>query len=200
MDLFNIDYVLVKDSSFINCTSNTANAQYRANGGAVSIAYFYRDNTNEAIFPILEILGCTFFNNSVFIADPDQLNQALINSIYSGRGGGLSIIVQGTQANVHLQVQDSSFIDNWAQAYGGGLFILVSGEGTYHTFKVDSCNFLGNFGGVDGFGGGMIFSLLLRNMVSERQVRIEVDECYFENNVASAGAGFAVIEVCWRGD
>ncbi len=146
-------------------------------------------------YPTLDVMECMFINNSVLIVDSDELNQALANFTYSGRGGGLSVIIQGTHSNVHIHVEDSDFLDNSAQAYGGGLYALISGEGTYHVFKVDSCRFIGNFGGVDGFGGGLIYSLLLKNQNSERPVLIELDDCYFERNLASNGAGLAVIEV-----
>ena len=197
LDFLNVSSILLKDSSFTRCVSREPTPQFRANGGAVSVAYYYKTSGSEIVYPILDIQGCTFANNSVFISSPDELNQALINNTYSGRGGGLSLIIQGTLSSIWVGVRDTNFTGNWAEAYGGGFYVLISGGGTSHSISVDGCWFLNNYGGQNGFGGGLIFSLLLRNKNS-RHVKVRINQCYFEDNIASNGAGLSIIEVCGK--
>ena len=181
----------------MNCTSRTANAQFRANGGAVSVAYFYTNYSREVTCPQLDILGCTFENNSAYTVDLDQLNLALINSIISGRGGGLGILPQGNLSNVDIHIKDSMFINNWAEEYGGGIWVIVSGENTYHDFVLEGCVFRGNYGGEEGCGGGMQMAFLLRNVNSPRPVRVNLTGCSFDDNFAGTGGGFSIVEVSY---
>ena len=177
----------------MNCISNTTNVQYRANGGAVSVAYFYTNYSREVTCPQLDILGCTFKNNSAYIVNVAQQN-LVFNSIVSGRGGGLGILPQGNLSIVQISIKDSMFIDNYAEAYGAGVWIAFLGDSTYHDLFLDNCIFTGNFG-VLGLGGGLTVGLLLRNVDNTRPVRILITDCLFKNNSAKSGGGFGIWEV-----
>ena len=190
-----MDDTLIEDSLFKNCINRNPNVQYRANGGAVAIAYYYTNTSRNVTFPRLDIVGCKFEDNYAYTASLDHVNLALVNSIVTGRGGGMGISPQGNLSNVFMRFKSTTFTRNWAEQYGGGIWFLVSGENTYHDFVVDDCVFLGNFGGQEGYGGGIQMAMLLRNVHSPRPIRVVFNNSYFEDNLAGYGGGFSIVEV-----
>jgi len=190
-----VDNTLIENSLFTNCVNRNPNVQYRANGGAVAIAYFYTDISKNVTFPQLDVIGCTFDSNYAYTNSLDHINLALVNSIITGRGGGVGISPQGNMSDVHMRFKSSIFTRNWAEEYGGGIWFLVSGENTYHDFIVDDCVFRGNFGGSEGYGGGIQMAMLLRNVHSPRPIRVILNNSCFEDNLASYGGGFSIVEV-----
>ncbi len=194
LDLFNVHNAVIQDTFFKNCISRDVNAQFRGNGGALSVAYYYTNTSRGLVFPQLEVIGCTFENNYAYRLSLDHISQALVDGVISGRGGGIVLLPQDL-SNAHFLIKDSTFVGNWAQEYGGGIWTRVSGSQTYHDFVLEGCVFRGNYGGSDGYGGGMQMALLLRNVNSPRPIRIVLRECLFENNAADYGGGLSVTEV-----
>ena len=190
-----MDDTLIEDSLFINCINRNPNVQYRANGGAVATAYYYTNTSRNVTFPRLDIIGCTFEDNYAYSASLDHNNLALVSNIITGRGGGVGILPQGSMSNVFVHFKNSTFTRNWAEQTGGGIWFLVSGENTYHDLVVDDCVFVENFGGYEGYGGGIQMAMLLKNVHSPRPVRVVLNNSYFENNSASYGGGFGIVEV-----
>ena len=198
--------ISITSSSFSDCVSSNVSRQFRANAGAVSIAY-YREPEGEEdgvdqILSTVTIQDCTFSSNSAFLveaeaniseSDSSRIDQALNTNFFNGRGGGVAIVPQDPHFNVRARITGNTFQQNHADTFGGGLFLLIEGTETSHRFLVDNCTFLGNEASLN-FGGGIHVALLLRNLVSE-PTRITVTGSTFRDNLAYFGGGFSVVQV-----
>lgn len=188
----------IRDSSFRDCTSNNGSRVYRANSGAVSIAYYREAGAStQTLYPEMWIDGCSFVNNRAFlpdINDTDEINQALNQNFYFGRGGGLSIIVQGYASNLLASISNTTFQQNWAETFGGAVFLLITGSDTSHNVAFENCTFLRNFVRTS-FGGGIQVSFLLRNLPDDPSTVI-FRNSRFEENSAIFGGGISAVQVC----
>lgn len=203
LDLLNVHNLEIQHTLFRDCIFNNTGAQYRAHGGAVSIAYYEEEQPDlNRIYPTLNINNCSFINNSAFLPDrervfeDDQINQALNTNFFEGRGGSLSIVPQDLYANIRGRITNTIFQQNKAQLFGGGVYVLMSGSETSHEFMFMNCTFLQNTV-IRDFGGGIHFALLQRNLASS-PTRITVMGTRFEENSANFGGGLSVVQVQWN--
>ena len=201
LDLFNIGSLEIHQSSFTHCMTDIKKATYRGNSGAVSIAYYTPpdSNTTSAIThkPVVSITGCFFKNNSAFLPQQNsrqQINLALNNNVYFGRGGGLGIFVQELIRNVTTFIQNCTFVENFASSFGGGAYLYISGSRSHHNFSVTDCNFTGNSAAEGSFGGGIQVAMLIRNFQSP-PCNLEFVRCLFDRNVADYGGGLSTVQV-----
>lgn len=198
LDLFNVRNIEIKNSLFEDCTSNNAIESYRAKGGAVSIAYFSDSNqTMGDIAAILTVDGCNFTNNHALPAEnTDGIDQALNQNLYNGRGGGLAVIPQDSHYNVEAWIADSVFQENHAADFGGGVILILTSDETSHQFFFEGCTFLRN--SVGNVGGGLHVAALHRNLRSE-PTTVSINNSRFEENSASYGGGFSLLQVSPQG-
>lgn len=207
--MFNVRDISIESSYFSNCVSSNISRRFRANAGAVSVAY-YKEGVNQ-IDSTVTIRNCVFQNNSAYLvaadsssgsdsggnndgdSDGSRINQALNTNFFNGRGGGVGIVPQDSTYNVRAYVSDCVFKDNFADTFGGGMFFLLDGAETTQKFHVDNCTFLNNQV-VLNFGGGFHVALLHRNLVSG-PARISLTRSKFYGNSANFGGGFCVVQV-----
>ena len=194
LDIFNVNYTLMEDTTFSNCSSAYRNGQYRANGGAVSVAYSDTSAGTSETFPTLDILRCSFDHNSVVIPKLsfNEAVVALVNNTYYGRGGAICIVLQGTRYNVRVQMKNTTFFSNLAEAFGGAVCIIANGNDAVHDLYIQGCNFTGNIAKI---GGGVQTAFLLQNLNNLRPSRLNILDSYFEGNLAQYGGGLNVVEV-----
>lgn len=189
------------NSNFTNCITDVAKAQFRGNSGAVSIAYYTNPSdvnmTTVTRQPVMRITGCTFQNNSAFLPQQNsnqQINLALNNNYFFGRGGGLGIFIQESVKNVTTIVQNCTFVENFASSFGGGAYFYISGNESHHNFSVEDCNFTGNSADEGSFGGGIQVAMLIRNLQSP-PCKLEFVRCLFDFNKADYGGGLSTVQV-----
>ena len=202
LDLFNIGLIEIHQSNFTNCKTEIAKTQYRGNSGAISIAYYSQPGTTLNSNPItsepqVNITGCRFFNNSAFLPpqnSSEQINLALNNNYFFGRGGGLGIFIQESLKHVTTFIQNCTFVKNYAASFGGGAYLYINGNQTQHDFTVEDCNFTKNSGGEGSFGGGIQVPLLIQNQGSP-PCNLEFIRCVFDRNVADYGGGLSTVQV-----
>ena len=198
LDLFNIGLIEVHQSNFTNCMTNIAKTQYRGNAGAVSIAYLSVNTTSPITSePLVHITGCMFWNNSALLPpenSSEQINLALNNNFFFGRGGGLGVFIQESLRNITTLIQNCTFVENYAASFGGGAYLYISGKGSHHNFSVEDCNFTRNSGGEGSFGGGIQVPLLIRNKGSP-PCNLEFIRCVFDSNQADYGGGLSTVQV-----
>ena len=199
MDIFNCQNALVEFSLFLNCTAMQEKEQYRSNSGGLSIAY-HTNNTvyfNQSRQPWVHVIDCVFRQNRVLLPGANtqqQINQALNNHYYFGRGGGFGLFLDEYFINIIADIERCWFDENFAQSFGGGLYLYVDGSSTQHALTVRDCNFTRNQAGDGSFGGGLQVALLIRN--SDRQPsRISVIRCNFTENKASFGGGLSTVQL-----
>lgn len=195
LDFFNVHVIVIQDSLFQDCVSSNGSALFRGNSGAVSIAYHREEgNSTVCLYPNISISGCTFLNNSALLpgTDQDEINQAINQNFYFGRGGGLSITPQGYYSNLQARITNTTFQQNWADAFGGAVFLLITGSETVHDVSFEECTFLKNAGG--NVGGGIQIAFLLRNLPDD-PTRVVFRNSRFEDNYANFGGGISAVQV-----
>lgn len=167
----------------------------------MSIAYYTNpsdvNTTTITHRPVIHIAGCTFWNNSAFLPQQNssqQINLALNNNYFVGRGGGLGIFIQESVKNVTTIVQNCTFVENFASSFGGGAYFYISGAESHHNFSVEDCNFTRNSADKGSFGGGIQVAMLIRNLQSP-PCNLEFVRCLFDLNEADYGGGLSTVQV-----
>lgn len=180
-----------------------AKEQYRSNSGGLAIAYHTNDTAyfNSSRTPWIQVTDCVFKNNEALLPGANsqqQINQALNNHFYFGRGGGLGIFLDEFSIDITVDIQQCWFDDNYAESFGGGLYIYIDGNDTQHKFTVSECNFTNNVAGMGSFGGGLQVALLIRNTHSEPS-QLDFIHCNFIGNAAHFGGGLSTVQVYSQG-
>ena len=193
--------VTITNCHFENSTSSLAKAQFRGNSGGLSIGYHTADPSTTSL-PKLSITESTFVDNSVLLPSQNssqQIDLALNDHYYFGRGGGLGIFIDESYTNVTTEISSCIFIGNYAESFGGGLYLYVDGNETHHMFIVTNCSFLRNSAGPGSFGGGLQIALLIRNLNSP-PCTFTFSNCSFTENTADFGGGLSSVQVFSQGE
>ena len=203
MDVFNCQNVQIELSLFHNNSAMLEKEQYRSNSGGLGIAYHTNDTVyfNASNPPWISVTNCTFEANRAQLPEANsqqQINQALNNHFYFGRGGGLGIFLDEFFVDISVDIRQCSFSDNFAESFGGGLYIYIDGNNTRHKFTVSDSNFTGNCARNSSFGGGLQVALLIRNAQSQPS-QLDFIGCRFIGNLASFGGGLSVVQVYSQG-
>ncbi len=187
---------------FFNNTAAEGTGQYRANSGGLSIAYHsLYSNKMRSGYPLVRITESTFWSNRALLPMQrsfQELNLALNNHSYFGRGGGLGIFIDESYTNVSTEIDNCTFVENYADSFGGGLYLYVAGNETHHDFTVSNCSFTSNEAGEGSFGGGVQLTFLIRNLNSLPSTCI-FTKCSFSNNFAQFGGGLSTTQVYSQG-
>ena len=106
MDVFNCQEVLLANSDFENNSGTGIVLKlYRGKAGGVAIGI----NSASASFlssPSVQISNCTFVNNSTLATSKfHTISQTAFNQVFTGRGGGLGVLVNESFFNVSLKYQ-----------------------------------------------------------------------------------------------
>ena len=128
-----------------------------------------------------------------------QINLALNDHYYFGRGGGLGIFVDESFTNISAEISNCNFSGNYAESFGGGIYLYVDGNETRHDFTVTNCNFTRNSAGPGSFGGGLQIAMLIRNLNSP-PCNFTFSNCVFTENVADFGGGLSTVQVFSQGE
>ena len=203
VDIFNSQRVLIEHSVFHNNMAMLEKDQFHANSGGLGIAYHTNSTTyfDPSLPPSVSVMSCEFTRNRVRLPDTEsqqQIDQALNNHIYFGRGGGLGIFLDEYFINITVTIERCIFESNYAQSFGGGLYIYIDGSNTHHKFTVRDSNFTTNMAAEGSFGGGVQVALLIRNANSDPSV-LDFTGCRFMGNNASFGGGLSTVQVYSQG-
>ena len=197
MDLFNIDTIEIRDSVFDNCSTNIGKSRNRGNAGALSIAYYTLTPPSNLSQPTASIVNCVFTGNKAILPpglSRTQLNQALNNNIYHGRGGAVGFFVQESYKNVSVRIEDCQFDNNFADSFAGALYLNLAGENTTHPFQIRETNFTRNSAGEGSYGGAVQIALLIQN-INHAPSQFDFTSCHFEGNLAEYGGGLSAVQV-----
>ncbi|XP_065919889.1 uncharacterized protein [Dysidea avara] len=188
VNIFNSPTVIVKNCTFLNntATSYFTRQPYQTNAGGLSVGYNDRLVTRPLNIINITITNCTFTNNHAgHASSPNEVQQ---QRIFSGRGGGLSIVVNATTV-VQCIVNDSLFVNNSAENIGGAVYFSISESSTLHQlYMLRNNTFTMNTAPV---GGGYFFANLVVPEEGFYQ-GIILHTCVFINNTATIGGGVSV--------
>ena len=144
---------------------------------------------------------CTFknnvanYNDSVVNPLANYIVPSTSNHMAFGRGGGLSIFVNGDSHSNTFNVMNCTFSGNKA-AWGGGMFLEFHDK-TYNNsisvvnskFTSNKCNYTQDFGTA---GGGMRMGFYVYKNVPGIGNNVNIESCDFENNSALNGGGLSI--------
>lgn len=197
MDLYNCDFVEVRNSTFEHNgpTSIIKQDQYRGHAGGLSIGY---DNIAVSPGPVALVLGCVFRNNT---SDPtSDLIQTTADLVqfgrFTGRGGGCAFPINPLYS-LNATIEDCLFQQNFAHSFGGGLYVAFNGR-EHHIVTLHRVHFLKNqaqtAGGLEvGFVSG-------GNLGADNKLEA-YDSKFIENNATyGGGVYFFTLGICILAD
>ena len=146
LNVYNSKNVLISNCTFYNSTSSSyfTRKPYQGSAGGLSIGYNSQCVTLSDVNVI--VIDCKFTNNRAagLNLSPTQLQA---RRIFSGRGGGLSIPVNLEISSINCVVNNSVFIDNYAESFAGGYYVFISGFVRYQKYLIENNVFTGNVAG-----------------------------------------------------
>ena len=91
------------------------------------MAYYFQ--APPPLDPILSIESTKFINNTAVLPTivlNDQIEKILNEDVYPARGGGVSLVIINSYANITVLIKDCEFFGNYAGELGGGFYICKS--------------------------------------------------------------------------
>ena len=156
----------------------------------------FTDRNKNSIY---SFSSCTFSYNE---AETSLINSSTLtfivpfrsNHVAFGRGGGLSIYLNGDAANNSFTVTQCTFSNNRAK-YGAGMFLEFHDNSTENNVTVkENTRFVGNncsSGGVAG-GGMRLAHYVFNGRDSDIRNTVELSSATFLNNYAGSGGGLSI--------
>ena len=185
LNIFNSPNVIVKFCTFRNNTSSSyfTRKPFQGNSGGLSVAY----NTKLASLSSVNVLvtDCVFINNSadpppfLFLSTTDLIEK----QIFSGRGGALAMPVKAA-CPLSITVNNSIFMNNFAQNYGGSMYCFIGGTNSNQTYIFGNNSFINNEA-LNG-SGAMHFGNFGRTLPFT-SLHSTIYNCTFKNNRAPSG-------------
>ena len=149
LDIYNSAHVLIANSNFSN-NSGSGNVllPFRGNTGAVAIGYNKDESSNFMPNPNILVQNCLFTNNRANVFTESILTSSMIvtQGAFTGRGGGLGLLINESFHNVTALITNCRFHNNSAFSFGGAFYLMFNGTGTQHRVTVDNCQFVNNAG------------------------------------------------------
>ena len=198
MNILNSPKVIVKNCTFLNNTSSSffTRKPFQGNAGGLSIGHNIKLATLSLSTVDILVTDCNFTYNHA--APPSHLlaslNGALARGTFSGRGGGLSIPVNIT-GEFNCTVNNSVFVNNFADVLGGGAYIFISVITLNQTYMFGNNIFRMNSAD---FGGGLCFVSYVLALTNFFQSTI-LYNCTFANNFANSIGGGIFLLPSFRG-
>ena len=181
VDIYNCGYPTITNCTFQNNgpTYIIKTQRYRGHSGGLSVGYNY--DSVIGYNPLVLVSNSTFINNSVMTRLTTD-TQVLQNRIFTGRGGGASIIINAADS-VFALVEDCYFGENSALTLGGGLYTIPDGLSN-HTIIVNRTKFINNrsLG-----GGGGLQQVYINPGSLSRLLSVLTYNCDFIGNTATVG-------------
>ena len=195
LNIFNSQNVLVKNCTFDNNTSSSyfTRQPFQGNAEGLSIGYNSRLATASLSHVNVTVTDCTFRNNRAAPPTALQLSPTDLQSrrIFSGRGGGLSIVINIT-SEIHCALTNSEFINNFAENFGGAFYVFISESSTMNHFYMFENNIFKSNGAT--YGGACTFVRFSDVIIPEEfNQTARFQNCSFINNTARNGGGLHVL-------
>lgn len=152
-------------------------------------------NISESVY---EFTGCSFTNNVANDSDTNLANYIVpsrADHVAFGRGGGLSIFINGASSSNTFEVMNCSFQGNQA-AWGGGMFVEFHDTTSNNavsildsTFQENRCYYWSDSGTA---GGGMRIGFYVYEKTSGMGNGVKIQGCHFYDNSALNGGGLSI--------
>ena len=195
VNIFNSPNVIVKNCTFDNNTSSSyfTRQPFQGNAGGLSVGYNSRLATTSVNDVNITVTDCSFTNNRAAPPTNLQLSPTELQArrIFSGRGGGLSIVINIT-SEIHCTLNNSRFINNFAENFGGAVYVFISESSTMNQFYMFENNIFTSNGAT--YGGACTFVRFSDVLIPEGFYQTaSFHNCSFVNNTARIGGGLHVL-------
>ena len=189
LDIYNSAHVTITNSNFSD-NSGTGNVflPFRGNTGAVAIGYNQNGSSNFVTSPNILVRNCSFTNNRADVSTESFLtsNDIVARGIFTGRGGGLGLLISNSFHNATAVISNCQFLNNFAASFGGGFYLVLNGTGTQHNVTMDNCEFRNNTGIL---GAGAINVGYLTNGALDLVMTVMIkSSCFIGNQGVTGGA------------
>ena len=193
LDIYNSIHVTIANSNFNN-NSGTGNVllPFRGNSGAVAIGYNRGISTNFVTHPNILVKNCSFTNNQANVFTTESIltsSMIVTQGVFTGRGGGLGLLINQSFHNVTALIADCQFINNYAFSFGGGFYLIFNGTGTQHKVTLDNCQFVKNTGTL---GAGAICIGYLTNGYFNFPMTSVIQHSLFVGNQGETGGAIFI--------
>ena len=145
-----------------------------------------------------EFMRCSFTNNVANDSDTNLANYIVpskADHVAFGRGGGLSIFMNGASHSNTFKVMNCTFQSNQA-AWGGGMFVEFHDTSWNNSVSILSSTFAGNkcyYSSDSGTaGGGMRIGFYVYEKTSGMGNSVNIHGCHFYDNSALNGGGLSI--------
>ena len=185
--VYNSQNVTVKNCTFFNNTSDgyyfKQMKKYQGGSGALSVGY----NMNSSNVTLnITIIDTKFINNSASPLTKLTSTEMIYYKKFTGRGGGLLLIVNANYSHLNCVIRDCDFVNNSAASFGGALYILVAHVSNKQTYELNGNTFSTNTASI----AGALGLIDLREEVNNNSiVLITVFNCTFSNNEVNDSGG-----------
>ena len=188
-DIHNCIHINIDNSTFINNTGHgTVLLPLRGNTGAVSIGYYENNNFGNDTIPTVLIADCHFIANSA-IVNKDTFSTSTVafhQRRFTGRGGGMAILMNLTVGDLNVNVRRCIFRDNNAVSFGGAVYLLFTGRELHHMVRIENTLFADNVVKQNG-GGALHFTFYQAEVFSGQPMTALMHNCSFISNKALIG-------------
>ena len=189
LDIFNCWHVNITNSIFASSNVAVAGEMYRSDSGGISIAYKSVTTNSLDSPPYLRVANCTFKQNTAYLPYHEaKVHYLVTNYTYTGRGGGMAIVINEDYYNITVSTDGCTFVDNTAGYSGGALYVNLRGKNTHHVITVSNCLFEGN-SAVIGGGTHVIFA------TGYSATQFTAIGCTYRNNQANYGGAIATLRL-----
>ena len=195
VNIFNSPNVVVKNCTFDNNTSSSyfTRQPFQGSAGGLSIGYNSRFATTSLNDVNITVTDCMFTNNRAAPPTNLQLSPTELQArrIFSGRGGGLSIVINIT-SEIHCTLNNSKFTNNFAENFGGAFYVFISESSIMNQFYMFENNTFRSNGAT--YGGACTFVRFSDIFIPEGIYQTaNFYNCSFVNNTARVGGGLHVL-------
>ena len=189
LNIFNCWHVNITNSIFASSKVAVAGEIFHGDSGGISIAYKSVTTNYLDSPPYLRVANCTFKRNTAYLSYREaKVHHSVINYTYTGRGGGMAIVINEDYYNITVSTDGCTFVDNTAGYSGGALYVSLRGKNTHHVITVSNCLFEGNSAVI---GGGTHVGFATGYSATQ----FTAIGCTYRNNQADYGGAISTLRL-----
>ena len=187
LSVYNSLNVKIRNCTFYNNTSDAYyfNHQKQYQGSSAGLSVGYNTNNYNVLLNIT-ITDTDFINNTDSPLAKVTSSRVVGERKFTGRGGGLSVLVNSKFSQLNCIIRNCKMLDNFASSLGGALYILIANAFNKQSYRIDNVTFSNNSASI---GGAMCFIDLRVVKANKSCINTTVVNCTFTNNIVNESGG-----------
>ena len=191
LSIYNSLNVSIRNCTFCNNTSDSYyfshQKQYQGSSAGLSVGY---NMENSNVLLNITITDTDFINNIDSPLAKFKLTSSMMlyEKRYTGRGGGLSVLVNLNFSQVDCIISGCKFFDNFASSLGGALYIFIANSFNNQSYRIDKVTFSNNSAPI-ACGALCFVDLRVEANNYNSCIHTTVVNCTFINNMVNNSGG-----------